>query len=111
MIQRALHKDIQPGPVHSGRRIRLRLHLPETRCILFLRRRCVAVVAIFLWFLQFVETSLKCADFRILFLDKCMVEITKQRKCNAHVRLPREACDEHVYAAKNVSCYVQSRGK
>lgn len=29
-----------------------------------------------------------------------MVEITKQRKCNAHVRLPREACDEHVYAAK-----------
>lgn len=40
-----------------------------------------------------------------------MVEITKQRKCNAHVRLPREACDEHVYAAKNVSCYVRTKSR
>lgn len=30
-------------------------------------------MAIFLWFLQFVETSLKCADFRILFLDFCKI--------------------------------------
>ena len=40
-----------------------------------------------------------------------MVEITKQRKCNAHVRLPREACDKHVYAAKNVSCYVRTKSR
>lgn len=29
-----------------------------------------------------------------------MEEISKQRKCNAQVRLPREVCDEHVYAVK-----------
>lgn len=29
-----------------------------------------------------------------------MEEISKQLKCNAQVRLPREVCDEHVYAVK-----------
>ena len=41
--------------------------------------------------------------FLTLFKAKCKVEITTQRKCNAQVRLPREVCDEHIYAVKIVS--------